>query len=445
MDKLVKKAAFLSLGCKVNAYETEVIQKSFEDQGFETVPFDEKADVYVVNTCTVTNIADRKSRQMLHKAKKGNNDAVVIAVGCYVQAPQCTLVTDDSVDILVGNNEKSKVYEKYAEYVRFREEGREYIKKHPDDQGAEYENLFVTSAGERTRANIKIQDGCNQFCTYCIIPYVRGRIRSRRLEDILSEAKALANAGYKEIVLTGIHVSSYGKDFDCEVSLIDVLEALNDVEGIERIRLSSLEPRVVTDEFAKRVSALSKVCPHFHLSLQSGSAGVLKRMNRHYTPSEYLEAVERLKKVYDRPAITTDIIVGFPGETEEEFLETCEFAKACGFSKIHIFPYSIRTGTKAAEMEGQLPESLKKERAGRLARVERELAESYRSTFIGQEDLVLFEEQIELFNETYMVGHTTRYVKVAAKCKEDLSGKICKISSLKVLNRDIITGECDSL
>ncbi|MCR4779182.1 MAG: tRNA (N(6)-L-threonylcarbamoyladenosine(37)-C(2))-methylthiotransferase MtaB [Lachnospiraceae bacterium] len=444
MDKIVKKAAFLSLGCKVNAYETEVIQKSFEDKGFVTVPFDEKADVYVVNTCTVTNIADRKSRQMLHKAKKENEEAVVVAVGCYVQAPQCTLETDDSVDILVGNSEKSRVYEKYEEYVKAREEGREYLKKHPEDTLAEYEQLFVTTAGERTRANIKIQDGCNQFCTYCIIPYVRGRIRSRKLDNILSEAKTLAANGYKEIVLTGIHVSSYGKDFDCSVGLIDVLEALENVDGIERIRLSSLEPRVVTDEFAKRVAALKKVCPHFHLSLQSGSAGVLKRMNRHYSPDEYYEAVERLRSVYDRPAITTDIIVGFPGETEEEFLETCEFAKKCGFSKIHIFPYSVRTGTKAAAMDGQLPEKVKKERAGRLAGIEKTLGEKYRESFAGQSDEVLFEEEVSLDGETYMTGHTTRYIKVAVKTDIDISGKIYKISSLKPAKGDIMVGECDS-
>lgn len=440
MENLSKTAAFLSLGCKVNAYETEAIEKSFKEHGFTSVSFDGPADVYVVNTCTVTNIADRKSRQMLHKAKKNNPNGVVIAVGCYVQAPQCTLTTDDAVDILVGNSEKSKVYDIYEDYIGRTESERTSFKEHPADVDSSYEQLFVDTAGERTRANIKIQDGCNQFCSYCIIPYVRGRIRSRKLANIISEAQTLAGKGYREIVLTGIHLSSYGKDLDCSEGLIDVLEALNRLDGIERIRLGSLEPRIVDDDFAARIAACKKVCPHFHLSLQSGSATVLKRMNRHYTPDEYYEAVMRLNRVYRDPAITTDIIVGFPGETDAEYEETKAFAEKCGFSKIHIFPYSVRTGTVAAKMPDQVSDDVKKMRAADLAVLEEKLASSFRERFVGAEEDVLFEEQVTVDGETYELGHTTRYVKVACKL-DDSEGRILRVSDLKTLKDDIMLGK----
>ena len=410
-----KTAAFLSLGCKVNAYETESIKEMFKNAGYEIKQFSEVADIYIVNTCTVTNIADRKSRQMLHRAKKLNPEAVVVAVGCYVQAPQSKLEDDDLVDILVGTRGKSSVLSLVEEYIRS-EKTRDFkhnvIKSGEENKDWTYDNTEVNEAGGKIRANIKIQDGCDQFCTYCIIPFVRGRIRSRDMDSIVEEVERLARAGFKEMVLTGIHIGSYGRDIDGESKMLELLTKLNNVEGEFRIRLGSVEPRLITEEFLEGLVKLKKVCPHFHLSLQSGSTTVLKRMNRHYSAEEYLNSVKLLKKYYDRPGITTDIIVGFPGETDEEFEETVAFVKEVGFLKVHVFPYSKRDGTYAAKMKEQIAPEIKKKREDILIKVCEEVSEKYLESFNGDTEQVLLEEEIK-GREDYIMAHTARYIEVA--------------------------------
>ena len=410
-----KSVAFLSLGCKVNAYETESMKEMFKNANYEIRQFNEAADIYIVNTCTVTNIADRKSRQMLHRAKKLNPEAVVVAVGCYVQAPQSKLEEDDLVDILVGTRGKSSVLSLVEEYIRS-EKTRDFkhsvIKSGEENKDWSYDNTEVNDAGGKNRANIKIQDGCDQFCTYCIIPFVRGRIRSRDMESIVEEAERLARAGFKEMVLTGIHIGSYGRDIDGESKMLELLTKLNNVEGDFRIRLGSVEPRLITEEFLEGLVKLKKVCPHFHLSLQSGSTTVLKRMNRHYSAEEYLNSVKLLKKYYDRPGITTDIIVGFPGETDEEFEETIAFVKEVGFLKVHVFPYSKRDGTYAARMNEQIAPEIKKKREDILIKVCEEVSEKYLESFNGDTEQVLLEEEIK-GREDYIMAHTARYIEVA--------------------------------
>ena len=410
-----KSVAFLSLGCKVNAYETESMKEMFKNANYEIRQFNEAADIYIVNTCTVTNIADRKSRQMLHRAKKLNPEAVVVAVGCYVQAPQSKLEEDDLVDILVGTREKSSVLSLVEEYIRS-EKTRDFkhsvIKSGEENKDWSYDNTEVNDAGGKNRANIKIQDGCDQFCTYCIIPFVRGRIRSRDMESIVEEAERLARAGFKEMVLTGIHIGSYGRDIDGESKMLELLTKLNNVEGDFRIRLGSVEPRLITEEFLEGLVKLKKVCPHFHLSLQSGSTTVLKRMNRHYSAEEYLNSVKLLKKYYDRPGITTDIIVGFPGETDEEFEETVAFVKEVAFLKVHVFPYSKRDGTYAARMNEQIAPEIKKKREDILIKVCEEVSEKYLESFNGDTEQVLLEEEIK-GREDYVMAHSTRYIEVA--------------------------------
>ena len=410
-----KSVAFLSLGCKVNAYETESMKEMFKNANYEIRQFNEAADIYIVNTCTVTNIADRKSRQMLHRAKKLNPEAVVVAVGCYVQAPQSKLEEDDLVDILVGTRGKSSVLSIVEEYIRS-EKTRDFkhsvIKSGEENKDWSYDNTEVNDAGGKNRANIKIQDGCDQFCTYCIIPFVRGRIRSRDMESIVEEAERLARAGFKEMVLTGIHIGSYGRDIDGESKMLELLTKLNNVEGDFRIRLGSVEPRLITEEFLEGLVKLKKVCPHFHLSLQSGSTTVLKRMNRHYSAEEYLNSVKLLKKYYDRPGITTDIIVGFPGETDEEFEETVAFVKEVGFLKVHVFPYSKRDGTYAARMNEQIAPEIKKKREDILIKVCEEVSEKYLESFNGDTEQVLLEEEIK-GREDYIMAHTARYIEVA--------------------------------
>ena len=333
----MKKAALHNLGCKVNAYETEAMQQMLEQAGYEIVPFDEKADLYIVNTCTVTNIADRKSRQMLHRAKKQNPEALVVAAGCYVQAAEEELKADGAVDLLIGNNRKKDLLSILEAY----EAGVEEDAVIDIGRTKEYESLFVTQTAEHTRAYVKVQDGCNQFCSYCIIPYARGRVRSRRREEVCEEIRKLAQAGYQEVVLTGIHLSSYGLDMEGE-NLLSLIASVHEIEGIRRIRLGSLEPRIITEEFAKALAGMEKICPHFHLSLQSGCDATLKRMNRRYTAKEYKEACELLRRVFDRPALTTDVIVGFPGETEEEFNQTLSFLREIRRFETHVFKYSRR-------------------------------------------------------------------------------------------------------
>lgn len=436
-----KSVAFLTLGCKVNAYETEAMEKLFSEAGYERKEFSEAADVYVVNTCTVTNIADRKSRQMLHKAKKSNPDGIVVAAGCYVQAPQSVLEEDSEVDLLVGNNQKQKIVEMVEELIEEREAGKMSAKQAPEPLTEEYAELSIDTVTERTRANIKIQDGCNQFCSYCIIPYVRGRIRSRKEEDVVAEVKRLAARNYQEIVLTGIHLGSYGIDIDGTSRLLPLLKKIQEIDGVERIRLGSLEPRIMTEEFVKELAGLSKLCPHFHLSLQSGCDATLQRMNRHYTTAEYEEACKRLRSVYENPALTTDVIVGFPGETEEEFAQTKKFVERIGFSGVHIFPYSKRSGTRAEKMEGQLTEQQKKHRAAELAVVERERAKAYRESFYGMDEQVLFEEELKIEGELWQVGHTKRYLKVVVKSDRPLSGEIRNVKRLQPLKEELLRAE----
>lgn len=416
-----KKAALHNLGCKVNAYETEAMQQMLEQAGYEIVPFEPGADVYVINTCTVTNIADRKSRQMLHKAKKMNPQAVVAAVGCYVQAAKEELEADDAIDLVIGNNKKRDLVQILEEYEK--SQGEEYIID--VNHTSEYENLFISRTAEHTRAYIKVQDGCNQFCSYCIIPYTRGRVRSRSIENVLREVSGLAANGYQEVVLTGIHLSSYG--IDLGTNLLELILAVHEISGIRRIRLGSLEPRIITEDFARTISALPKICPHFHLSLQSGCDATLKRMNRRYTAAEYYEKCQLLRKYFQNPALTTDVIVGFPGETEEEFQETKEFLEKVQFYETHIFKYSRRKGTRAAVMENQVIDQKKTERSNLLMALDRENREKYEDARKGREDEVLFEELVTLDGEAFYTGHTKEYRKLAILAEEDYTNRILKV------------------
>ena len=387
----MKKVAIHSLGCKVNSYEAESMEIMLRDEGYEIVPFSEdvQADIYIINTCSVTNIADRKSRQMLHKAKKMNPEAVVVAAGCYVQADPDGVKKDECVDIILGNNMKISIVEALNDYFGGSDKTSYLVDI--NDKYQEYESLKINQTGEHTRAYIKIQDGCNQFCSYCIIPYVRGRVRSRKPEDIVNEVKTLAATGVKEVVLTGIHISSYGTDLE-NISLIELIEAIHEIEGIKRIRLGSLEPRIITEEFAKRIAGLEKICPHFHLSLQSGCDKTLKAMNRKYNTEEYYEGCVKLREVFDNPAITTDVIVGFPGETEEDFLETRKFLEKVHFYEMHIFKYSRRKGTVADKMKEQVADTVKSERSAVLLALEKAQSLEYRKMYIGKRLEVLIEE-----------------------------------------------------
>lgn len=408
-----RKAALHNLGCKVNAYELEAIQQMLEQQGYEIVPFAPGADIYIINTCTVTNIADRKSRQMLHKAKKMNPDAVVVACGCYVQAAGEKLEQDSAIDLVVGNNKKKEIPAILKEYFREKEEGRSGSGTWVTDMthNREYETLSISRTAEHTRAFIKVQDGCNQFCTYCIIPYARGRVRSRRPEDVLEEVRRLAESGCQEVVLTGIHLSSYGVDLEEGQNLLALIRTIHAVDGIRRIRLGSLEPGIITEEFAEAIAALPKVCPHFHLSLQSGCDTVLERMNRRYRSEEYMEKCRLLRRVYDRPALTTDVIVGFPGETEEEFEASRAFVEEVNFFETHIFKYSRREGTRAAAMPDQIPEQEKTRRSHILLELDERRRQEYMESFLGEEKEVLLEEKVELDGKNWWVGYTREYLK----------------------------------
>lgn len=421
-DIKMRKVALHNLGCKVNAYETEAMQEMLEKNGYEIVPFKEGADIYIINTCTVTNMADRKSRQMLHRAKKLNPEAIVVAAGCYVQAQEKNGEVDECIDIVIGNNKKKDLIEIIEQY------DRERIQKAVIDinRTKEYEEMHLSKTAEHTRAYIKVQDGCNQFCTYCIIPFARGRVRSRAKEDVIREVSELASNGYKEVVLTGIHLSSYGVDLENE-NLLSLILAVHAVEGIQRIRLGSLEPRIVTEEFAKTISELPKMCPHFHLSLQSGCDETLRRMNRRYSAQEYYEKCQLLRKYFGNPALTTDVIVGFPGETEEEFEESKAFIDKIDFYETHIFKYSKRQGTKAAVMENQVPESVKTVRSNELLELDKQKREKYEAQFFGKEVEVLMEESIDVDGKKCQVGHTKEYVKIVLKTEENLQNQLVNV------------------
>lgn len=435
--RIEKRAALHNLGCKVNAYETEAMQQLLEEAGYEIVPFEERADVYVINTCSVTNMADRKSRQMLHRARKKNPDAVVVAAGCYVQTKEEQTLADEAIDIIIGNNQKHALVALLAEYEKKRSDAAGKVVKVCDiNRGAQaYEELALTKTAEHTRAFIKVQDGCNQFCSYCIIPFARGRVRSRGLQDVLTEVRNLAENGYREVVLTGIHLSSYGTD--CGEDLLHLIELVHGVEGIARIRLGSLEPRIITEEFVQRLAALPKVCAHFHLSLQSGCDSVLARMNRRYDTAEYEEGCRLLRRYYGHPAITTDVIVGFPGETEEEFAATERYLSRIRFYEMHIFQYSRREGTRAAAMEGQVPEPVKKERSSSLLALAETMSREFREDYLGAQVTALLEEPFVYAGERYMTGYTETYVKVAVKTEENRSNEFVTGRIEKCLNGDI--------
>ena len=437
MKNMTKKVALHNLGCKVNAYETESMQQMLEQAGYEIVPFAPGADIYIINTCTVTNIADRKSRQMLHKAKKMNPEAVVVAAGCYVESEKYSGgKVDDAIDIVIGNNCKKDLIEILEAY----EEGKKSEVIIDINRTKEYEELSLTKTAEHTRAYVKVQDGCNQFCSYCIIPYTRGRVRSRKMEDVYEEVVRLAKAGYHEVVLTGIHLSSYGVDLEGE-TLLTLIEKIHTIDGIERIRLGSLEPRIMSEEFVAAIAALPKLCPHFHLSLQSGCDETLKRMNRRYTAEEYYEVCKRLRKHFDNPALTTDVIVGFAGETEEEFAECKAFLEKIEFFETHVFKFSIRKGTRAAKMDNQVPDQIKTKRSNELLALHAKNSVKYLQDHLGKELEVLMEEETTIDGTTYFVGHTKEYIRVAVKTEEDLTNRFVTVKAKEILKDLILLGE----
>lgn len=435
-----KTVATLTLGCKVNQYETDAVQQLLQDAGYEIVEFQEGADIYLVNTCSVTNMADKKSRQMLHRAKKMNIQSVVIAMGCYVQSAAEELMKDPYVDLVIGNNKKKEIVSILSEYFKNYEKHQEVIEI---DEVDEYEEMGIHQVSEHTRAYIKVQDGCNQFCSYCIIPFTRGRIRSRKLEDIIQEVEKLAQNGYREFVLTGIHLSSYGKDFEeKEQRLLTLVQEVAKIEGVSRVRLGSLEPRIITEEFVQTLVQIEEFCPHFHLSLQSGCDITLKRMNRHYSCEEYKNSCDLIRSVFDRPAITTDIIVGFPGETEEEFEETRKYLEELSLYEMHVFKFSRRKGTKADRMLDQIPEQEKTKRSQILLEMTKRQKEAYENQFIGEEVDVLLEETYDENDVSYFVGHTKRYQKVAVKGNNLQSNTIVKVKIEERLPSGLLVGNC---
>lgn len=432
-----KKVAFHNLGCKVNSYELEFVQQRFTENDFRIVPFDQKADIYVVNTCTVTNIADRKSRQMLHRAKTLNPDAIVVAMGCYVETSKDEARKDLGIDVLIGNSDKGHAYEKIVEFLNNKDSNNtedKHLLVNDINETKEYDEFKLSFTTEHTRVHVKIQDGCNQFCSYCAIPLARGRVRSRKIEDIVSEIEGLCKNNYKEFVLTGIHLSSYGmENYNIEMSnenpvgyseyenakLIDAIEAVAKIKGVKRIRLGSLEPRIITEDFLKRLVATGKICPHFHLSLQSGSDSVLKRMNRRYSTDEFLEKTKLIREYFIHAGITTDVIAGFPGETNEEFTETREYMNKVDFYEAHIFKYSRRRGTLADKMDNQLTDKEKSVRSEILIKDANERSRKFREYYIGKRAEVLFEEIIIMGGEDYLTGYTREYVKVALKSGDE--------------------------
>lgn len=427
-----------NLGCKVNAYETESMQQMLEAAGYEIVDFAETADVYVINTCSVTNMADRKSRQMIHRARGKNPAAVIVAAGCYVQTAGEEIKKDLSIDILIGNNKKAELIPLLEQYFADHAHAVDVIDINDGIQP--YEELTLAKTGGHTRAFMKVQDGCNQFCSYCIIPYARGRVRSRDPKSVYDEACTLAENGYREIVLTGIHLSSYGVGE--EFGLLELIRMVHEIPGIERIRLGSLEPRIITGEFVQQLSGLRKICPHFHLSLQSGCDETLVRMNRKYTTEEYAHSCELLRGVYEHPAITTDVIVGFPGETQEEFAQTKRFLEGIGFYEMHVFQYSRRHGTRAERMPDQVPETVKKARSGELLALVEEQSKAFRDYYIGKEQTVLFEEDMQIGEKRYMVGFTPEYVRLAmelapGEAASDYTNRLCTGTVAGVLAEEL--------
>ena len=466
----MKTVAFHNLGCKVNSYEVDIMQQNLQKCGYKIVSFEQKADYFIINTCSVTNIADRKSRQMIHRAKKLNPNAVVVAVGCYVQADAYHIAQDPSVDLLVGNNKKAQIAEILKEYdmhldyskdesaiklsvsetLHEKDERMQYLNKTlgnttvADVRKVSYEDATMETTAEHTRAYIKIQDGCNRFCSYCIIPYTRGRVRSRSAEEIYQEIMRLTANGYKEFVITGIHISSYGIDFekkDPSFYLIDLLKHINAIPGVERIRISSFEPLIIDGKFVEELKGIDKLCHHFHLSLQSGCDETLKRMNRRYTSGEYSKRVDLLRSAFPHAAITTDVIVGFPGETKEEFQKTVAFLEQIQFYEMHIFKYSKRKGTIAADMENQIPEEEKTSRSKQLMDMEQMQSRAFREFYIGKEVKVLFEEEKRLHNTSYWIGHTPEYVKVAVASKENLANTIATVYAKQLLTDEILLAE----
>ena len=420
----MRKAALHNLGCKVNAYETEAMQELLEQAGYQIVPFEEQADVYIINTCTVTNVADRKSRQMIHRARKRNPGAVIVAAGCYVQTKD-TAGLDADIDIVIGNNKKKEIARVLEDYFQEKGAGAKKIERVDIGHTSEYEDLTVSHTAGHTRVFLKVQDGCNQFCSYCIIPYARGRVRSRSREEVVAEVRRLAERGYKEVVLTGIHLSSYGTDIGDD--LLSLILSVHQVEGICRIRLGSLEPGIITEEFARTLSECPKFCPHFHLSLQSGCDATLKRMNRRYDTAQYEKKCQILRKYFQDPALTTDVIVGFPGETEEEFEASRAFIDRINFYETHIFKYSRREGTRAAVMDGQVPDSVKTKRSALLLELGQKKQREYEEKLLGTTREVLMEESVVIGGETWQVGHTKEYVKIGRKTEEDLSNQLVNV------------------
>lgn len=434
----MKTVALHNLGCKVNGYELDVMQQMLQENGYIVVPFDKKADIYIVNTCTVTNIADRKSRQMLHRAKKNNPESIVVAVGCYVQTGEEQVLADAAVDLAIGNNRKKEIVTILERFMAEREAERSKMNVIDINHTDEFEEMLLEKPAEHTRAYIKIQDGCNQFCTYCIIPYSRGRVRSRQEEDIIREIKAVVKNGIKEIVFTGIHIGSYGMDRGGS-ELLQLIRKVEQIEGLERIRIGSLEPRIITEEFVKAICQMDKICPHFHLSLQSGCERTLKDMNRKYTAKEYAQAVALLRAHFAHPAITTDVIVGFPGETETDFKESKAFCESIDFYEMHVFKYSKRQGTRAAQMDNQIAEAIKSERSDVLLELEERMSHAYRAYYIGREVEVLYEEAVTIEGEVYQLGHTKEYIKVAKKTQEDLSNQIIREIPEGFIKGDILS------
>ncbi len=448
----MKSVAFHNLGCKVNGYEMDFMQQKLQEKGYSIVPFGGKADIYIVNTCTVTNIADRKSRQMLHRARKMNPDAVVVAVGCYVQTGSEKALMDAGIDLAIGNNKKKDLIPILEEYLAKKEEAENSASAYEDktlggktiidiNHTDEYESMQITHTAEHTRAFIKIQDGCNQFCSYCIIPYARGRNRSRSMAEVLKEINSLVENGYREVVLTGIHLSSYGVEKGNDFTsgkLLQLIQEVQKIQGIDRIRLGSLEPRIISEEFVKGIAKCSRLCPHFHLSLQSGCDSVLKRMNRKYLTEEYYEKVCILRKYFDHPAITTDVIVGFPGETEEEFEATKEFLQKTGFYDMHIFKYSRRKGTPAAVMEDQIPEDIKALRSNELLQLEKEMSGKYREAFLHKTVEVLFEDKKVVNGKNCQIGYTKEYIRAAFETDENLSGQVISGKLTQLADSDIL-------
>ncbi|MCR5847400.1 MAG: tRNA (N(6)-L-threonylcarbamoyladenosine(37)-C(2))-methylthiotransferase MtaB [Lachnospiraceae bacterium] len=459
----MKTIAFHNLGCKVNSYEMDVMVQKCVEKGFKIVEFEQKADIYVVNTCSVTNIADRKSRQMLHKARKTNPDSIVVAVGCLVQANPEEVAGDEAIDLIVGNNKKKEIAEILESFIKEKDKKNAALSKDLDGETltdirhCEYEEMKVFGSAERCRVFVKIQDGCDRYCSYCIIPYTRGNIRSRKKEDIIDEINGIALNGYREVVLTGIHISSYGKDFalnngisdekerSCADHLYELIEEVSRIEGIERIRIGSFEPMILSEDFVKKLSGIKKLCPHFHISLQSGCDAVLKRMNRHYNTDEFYEKTVLLRKFFPGCAITTDVIAGFPGESEEEFEETYRFLEKVSFFETHIFPYSRRKGTVADRMDGQLTQAVKRQRVSRLMELDEKESAEFRKSKLGETTDIIVEETKETDGKIYYVGHTPEYIFAAVekeKLNDDFIGQKVRVRLKSLINNETVLAEC---